>query len=452
MDSRRVRPLNDARPAAGPVVYWMQRDQRARDNWALLHAQRLALDLRSPLAVVFCLVPAFLGATMRQYRFMLGGLRETEASLREKGIPFFLLAGNPPDEIPAFLARRRAGALVVDFNPLRIAAEWRREVAARAAVPVVEVDAHNIVPCRVASEKAEVGARTFRPKIARLLPSFLTDIPALAPHPFPWSGAVEAPDWRSAERRIRADRGVPEVGWIRPGERAAARALREFASERLPLYEERRNDPAEEWTSRLSPYLHFGQISAQRVALEAKRSPARKGSREAFLEELVVRRELADNFCRYTEHYDGVDGFPAWARKSLDRHAGDRRPFLYTFERLERGGTHDEIWNAAQREMVARGFMHGYMRMYWGKKLLEWTASPAEALEIAIRLNDRYELDGRDPNGYAGIAWCIGGVHDRPWPERPVFGIIRSMSAGGCRSKFSVGAYIRMVDGRRGGG
>jgi deoxyribodipyrimidine photo-lyase len=212
---------------------------------------------------------------------------------------------------------------------------------------------------------------------------------------------------------------------------------------KLSDYADGRNDPAREGQSSLSPYLHFGQIAAQRVALDVEDAPAGQKAKEAFLEELIIRRELADNFCYYNPYYDAFAGFPQWARKTLDEHRDDFREYLYTLAQFEQAQTHDNLWNAAQREMVKTGKMHGYLRMYWAKKILEWTPSPEKALEVAIYLNDRYELDGRDPNGYTGIAWSLGGVHDRAWGERKVFGKIRYMSYNGCKSKFDVAAYIK---------
>jgi deoxyribodipyrimidine photo-lyase len=196
----------------------------------------------------------------------------------------------------------------------------------------------------------------------------------------------------------------------------------------------------------LSPYLHFGQLSAQRVALEVMNAAVGEASREAFLEELIVRRELSDNFCFYNKDYDAPQGFPAWAQKTLSLHGKDKREHVYTLRQLEEGRTHDDLWNAAQLAMVKRGTMHGYLRMYWAKKILEWTRSPGVAMKIAIHLNDKYELDGRDPNGYAGIAWSIGGVHDRPWGERRIFGMVRYMNYNGCKKKFNVRAYVEKVN------
>lgn len=440
--TQRQRALNQHTYRGGPVVYWLSREQRARDNWALLSAQQLAVDRQAPVAVVFNLAPRFLGATYRQYDFMLRGLAETAARLAEHGIPFFLLRGEPRETLPAFLDSCRAGALVTDFDPLRLKRQWQEQVRARLEIPVTEVDAHNIVPCWLASGKQEFGAYTLRPKIHRLLPDFLTDLPELQIHPFPWTGPVHEVDWPQALAGVAADERVPAVSWSRPGEDAARRALQNFIGQRLSGYDADRNDPTRAGQSDLSPYLHFGQLAPQRAAWEIRQSEAPPEAKQAFLEELIVRRELSDNFCLYNPDYDRFAGFPEWARKTLDRHRADRREYVYSLEEFEQGRTHDALWNAAQLEMVRRGKMHGYLRMYWAKKILEWTGAPEEALEIAIYLNDRYELDGRDPNGYVGVAWSIGGVHDRAWGERPVFGKIRYMSLAGCRRKFKVDAYI----------
>jgi deoxyribodipyrimidine photo-lyase len=423
----------------------MSRDQRIRDNWALLYASELSRGNRRPLAVIFCLVPKFLGATTRQYGFMLKGLREVERDLSARGIPFFLLNGQPGSALPRFVERHRVGVLVCDFSPLRIAREWKEAVAEKIEAPLVEVDAHNIIPAWLVSQKQEYGARTLRPKIEGRLPEFLEEFPRLGRQPCFWRGQMPSVNWEKAERTLTIDRSVPEVDWIVPGELAARRALDRFIRGKLAGYDEGRNDPNAHGQSDLSPYLHFGHLSAQRVALEVAKVSRHPRSRDAFLEELVVRRELSDNFCLYNPRYDSCDGFPAWARKTLDRHRRDRRARVCSREEFDMARTHDELWNTAQQEMVLRGKMHGYLRMYWAKKILEWSASPEEAIATALSLNDRYELDGRDPNGYAGVAWSIGGVHDRPWFERPVFGSVRYMSAGGCRAKFDVGEYIAWV-------
>lgn len=441
----RLRPLNDYPYKSGAVVYWLSRDQRAQDNWALLYAQQLASDHQAPLAVVFNLVHRFLQAAHRQYDFMLRGLRETAHVLEEHRIPFFLLQGEPPETLPAFLAEQRVGALIGDFDPLRLKRQWQAEVKARLRIPFWQVDAHNIIPCWQASAKQEFAAYTLRPKIHRLLPDFLTALPPLQVHPVAWPGAPPSLDWGRLLAGITADPAVPPISWCQPGAAAAREALQTFISRRLPRYHIDRNDPTVRGVSDLSPYLHFGQIAPQRVAWQVRQAEAPAEAKQAFLEELIVRRELADNFCYYNSAYDQVRGFPEWAQKTLDQHRRDQRDYLYELPDWEAGRTHDDLWNAAQLEMVRRGKMHGYLRMYWAKKILEWSATPEEALATAIYLNDRYELDGRDPNGYVGVAWSIGGVHDRPWAERSVFGKIRYMSRSGCQRKFKVDQYIAWV-------
>ncbi len=443
MHPERLRLLKEGPTGKGPVIYWMSRDQRTRDNWALLYAQDLAVRAKAPLVVVFCLVPEFLGAAPRSYAFMLEGLRGVESNLVKRRIAFHLLRGTPEEVLPRFTRTIQAGALVTDFDPLQLKRLWKSGVARLIEIPFYEVDAHNIVPCWVASPKQEYGAYTLRPKIQRLLSEFLEDFPPLRKHPFFLKEATKETDWPRVIAALAADPAGLSLNAFRSGEKAARRTLKAFLENRLPAYDPNRNDPLENGQSGLSPYLHFGQIAAQRVAREVQQCAAPAQSKKAFLEELIVRRELADNFCFYNPCYDLVEGFPAWARATLDRHRRDPRDYLYTRKQFELARTHDDLWNAAQREMVRTGKMHGYLRMYWAKKILEWTPSPEEALKIAITLNDRYELDGRDPNGYTGIAWSLGGVHDRPWGERPIFGKIRYLSSNGCKSKFDVKGYIQ---------
>jgi len=442
----RIRLLKEGHEAPGPVVYWMSRDQRIRDNWALLYAQEIAEKARAPLAVVFCLVPNFLNATLRQYGFMLNGLRKVEQELSARNIPFFLLAGLPDHEIPGFVNQHHIKALVTDFDPLKLKRQWKNDIAKLITIPFYEVDAHNIIPCWLTSPKLEYGAYTIRPKIRKLIPEFLEEYPKQQKHTIAWKTGRDNIDWHEIKKNFGADKSEHELNWIEPGEKAAQSALGRFLERRLTEYGRARNDPNKAGQSDLSPYLHFGHISAQRIVLEVLKEKAEQESRDAFLEELMVRRELSDNFCFYNDHYDSFEGFPAWAQKTLDQHRKDTRPYLYYLEDFEGAKTHDNLWNAAQMEMVKRGKMHGYMRMYWAKKILEWTRSPEEAMKITIYLNDRFELDGRDPNGYAGIAWSIGGVHDRAWNERNVFGKIRYMSYNGCRSKFTIDSYIKWVD------
>lgn len=437
MDIKRIRKLNDLPARRGPIVYWMSRDQRVEDNWALICAQKIALKKQVPLVVVFCIASEFLNATQKQFQFMFGGLQEIEQNLAHKNIGFVLLSGDPGKKIPEFLHEINAGCLVTDFDPLKIKRSWKQAILKTVDCMCLEVDAHNIVPCWIASSKQEYGAYTLRPKIKKLLPGFLDEFEQIKKHPFICkTRSVDWSVWIGGSRD-----GYP----LKPGASAALKALRIFITEKLPDYAKYRNDPTKDATSQLSAYLHFGHIAAQRTALEVNKAEGAIASKIAFLEELIVRKELSDNFCYYNNQYDSVEGFPVWAQKTLQEHAKDKREYRYSLRQLEQGLTHDELWNAAQIQMVKTGWMHGYLRMYWAKKILEWSETPAAALKYAIYLNDTYELDGRDPNGYVGIAWAIGGVHDRAWFERPVFGKIRYMSYNGCVSKFNVERYIAMV-------
>lgn len=443
MNLKRVRTLKEGKNKNGPIVYWMQRDQRVNDNWALIYAHEMAIEKDSTLIVIFNLVPSFLNATIRQYSFMIEGLKKVKKNLDELNIGFYLLTGNPEDTIPEFLRNVEASLLIADFNPLKIVRRWKKYVAEKIDIPFQEVDAHNIVPCLIASNKQEFAAYTFRPKIHKLLPEFLDEFPVikkLRKNPF-----INKIDWDFVYSKLNVDNTVKEVNWILPNEDEAIKMLDLFIEEKLPLYSEKRNDPNENVLSNLSPYLHFGQISAQRIALELlKRTPYCK-SREEFLEELIVRRELADNFCYYNKKYDSFEGFPDWAKQTLNEHRKDKREYIYSLKELENATTHDDLWNAAQLEMVKKGKMHSYLRMYWAKKILQWSESPEVALKTAIYLNDKYELDGRDPNGYTGIAWSIGGVHDRAWNERPIFGKIRYMNYSGCKRKFDILKYTNNI-------
>lgn len=439
----RVRLLSSRPAGSGPVVLWLSRDQRVADNWALAFAAEQAGATGAPLLAVFCLDPSFPEATSRSYRFMLAGLAETEAELRARSIPLTLLIGDPAVTLPAFLKTSGAGRCVTDFDPLRPKRAWKQAVARAFPHALTEVDAHNVVPCFTVSSKREYAASSLRPKLLRLLPEFLEPFPEPPVFPATNLEGFAPVDWPAAAAALAADPAVPPVPAPEPGTAAGLARLRRFIEEKLPAYAERRNDPNAEATSGLSPFFHFGQIAPQRAALAALaakgHSPA---GADAFLEELIVRRELADNYCHYEPDYDTFAALPAWAQKTLTAHADDTRPYLYAPAALEAADTHSELWNAAQRQLVREGRLHGYMRMYWAKKILEWSATPQETLATALYLNDRYALDGRDPNGVVGVLWSVGGLHDRPWANRPVFGQVRYMNARGCRRKFDVDAFI----------
>jgi deoxyribodipyrimidine photo-lyase len=297
------------------------------------------------------------------------------------------------------------------------------------------------VPCWVASDKAEYAAYTFRPKIKKLLPEFLLPFPTFKRSLISFNKTVPAIDWEKVRAYRQCDYAEPLPTTYTPGTKAGEKMVKDFIAYRLVGYASRRNDPNEDGISNLSPYLRWGNISAQAVALAVDKAKAPRRDKESFLEELVVRRELADNFCFYTKDYDKVVGSHVWAQKTIAEHAKDKREYIYTRNQFEEARTHDLLWNAAQRQMVTEGKMHGYMRMYWAKKILEWTPDAQTAIDVALYLNDKYELDGRDSNGVVGVMWSVCGVHDRAWNERSVFGKIRYMNYTGCKRKFDVKAF-----------
>ncbi|XP_039956686.1 deoxyribodipyrimidine photo-lyase-like [Bactrocera tryoni] len=450
-NKKRVRVLNSVEEVSesrsGGILYWMSREARVQDNWAFLYSQRLALKLKLPLLVTFCLVPKYLNATLRQYKFLIGGLKEVERDCRELSVPLHLCFGSPKDRLPELVNKYKISALVCDFTPLRVPQQWVEEVKEKLSieVPFIQADAHNVVPLWIASDKQEYGARTIRGKINSKLPEFLTEFPPVIKHPHNKNiiSNYEPVNWQEAEGALECDRSVDEVDWAQPGYTAACAQLQSFCAKRLRIFNEKRNDPTINALSGLSPWFHYGHISVQRCVLEVMRLKSKyKASVEAFCEEAIVRRELADNFCYYNEHYDSLKGLHAWAAKTLEDHRKDKRSPSYTLAEFEQARTHNDLWNAAQLQLLREGKMHGFMRMYWAKKILEWSSTPDAALETAIFLNDKYSLDGLDPNGYVGCMWSIGGVHDQGWAERPIFGKIRYMNYKGCQRKFDVAAFV----------
>jgi deoxyribodipyrimidine photo-lyase len=439
----RITLLKDGKERNGPVIYWMSRDHRVHDNYALLFARQLAVQNQRPLGVIFNLVTDFSESAIRQYDFMLKGLEEIEKELNNYNIPFFLLSDDPAKVIPEFIKKNDVSIIVTDFDPLKIKRKWKKEIAEKINIPFYEIDAHNIIPCRFVSDKQEFAAYTIRHKIHKHLPEFLTEFSELKQMKKSDSFTGSSTEWVKVYEGLNVNKEVKEVDWIRPGEHSAMEALKYFLENKFDRYAEERNDPVKDAQSDLSPYLHFGQLSAQRIALEVKKYGGNPESEKAFLEELIVRKELSDNFCFYNTGYDSFAGFPDWAKETLHQHKADEREFIYTKEEFENARTHEDLWNSAQKELIRTGKMHGYMRMYWAKKILEWSKSPQYALKVAIYLNDKYELDGSDPNGYAGCAWSIGGVHDRPWAERDIFGKVRYMNRNGAKRKFDIENYIK---------
>lgn len=470
VNAKRRKALNSKENVntTGPVLYWMSRDQRIADNWALLRAQEIALSKATALAIIFCLAPSYLDGCIRQRGFMLRGLKQIESDAKCLGIPFILLLGDPTETLPEYCLENNITTIISDFSPLRISQGWKSVVASKLGKSVYfeMVDSHNICPVWQISEKCEFSAKTIRTKIHNGVNQYLTEFPRIQVHPHIWpasfgnaSSTIDnntSINWSLALDSMEGiDYTVPEVDWLESGERAAQNMFMAFLT-RLRSYSDDRNNPAlRNGVSNLSPYIRFGQISVQRLILEIRRSlgvtnsalfPAsRTTGAHSFCEEVVVRRELSENFCYYNDQYDSIKGAHNWAQTTLGEHWADKRAVLYSDSALEFGETKDELWNAAQTELVVRGKMHGFMRMYWAKKILEWTTSPDEALRMAIYLNDKYALDGRCPNGYVGCMWAIAGVHDRAWgPERPVFGKIRFMNYDGCKRKFDIKAYVGM--------
>ncbi len=448
----RVRVRRAGPPAANSkcVVYWMQRSQRALDNPALDVAVNLANALELPLVVFFSAISNFPGANERHYAFMNQGFGDTEEDLAERRIGF-VLRRPPRNSLEAFLAEVQAAMLIGDENPCREPERWRRVLSARLRIPFWTVDADVVVPSGLFS-KGMYALHIFRPKLYAELPRFLVKSDAPVPQrewkrprdleSFPVREDITQ-GWKSLDRSVRP------VDSFTGGTHRAVQRLQEFVDRQLSDYEKMRNHPESDGTSRLSPYLHFGQIGPLTIALAVEKAcKAGKASRAAcdsFLNEVIGWRELAVNFVKFNANYDSLECAEPWAKKTLLEHAGDRREWNYTIEGLERSQTHDELWNAAQNQMVKFGWMHNYMRMYWAKKILEWSPDPARAFDTCVTLNDRYFLDGRDPNGYAGIAWSIGGKFDRPWFERPIFGTIRYMSGASTGRKFNSKRYIQAM-------
>ena len=424
------------------VVYWMQRSQRGIDNPALDVAVAAANALRTPVVVFFAPVSSYPHANLRHYRFLNEGIPDIAAALARRNIGF-VLRRCPDHNLLEFCEEMRPSLVVGDENPMREPERWRMTATATLRVPFWTVDADVIVPSKLLL-KAQYAAHTIRPRLHRHLKTYLVrseNARALVAWKKPGSLRSLDPEF-DITQGWKLDRSVSPVSMWRGGSEEASRLLNQFVRHKLRGYDTRRNKPELDGTSRLSPYLHFGHISPITVALAVANSDAPKEDKEAFLNQIIVWRELAINLVRFSPDYDSFACGEPWAHRTLAKHARDPRPILYSEQQLENAETHDPLWNAAQMQMVNSGWMHNYMRMYWAKKILEWTRTPVEAFEIAVRLNDKYELDGRDPNGYAGIAWAILGKFDRPWFDRPIFGQIRYMSGASTGKKFGSRKYI----------
>ena len=448
IEDERIQLLNGlpAAEAGDYVLYWMQQAQRSQDNDALEYAIQQANERGQPMLVAFGLTDTYPEANLRHYTFLLEGLQETEAALRRRGIKLVVRRGVPPDV--ALELGQSASLIVCDRGYLRHQREWREQVATQAGRKVVQVETDIVVPVETVSAKAEYAARTIRPKIHRHLHRFLVQrrTTPLDNHSLDLDVAgLDLDDISTVLDGMELDRSVSPVSALYQGGTSRARhRLSRFLEHHLPAYDEHRNQPETDDVSHMAMYLHFGQISPITIALAIRDSGAPQGDVDSYLEELIVRRELAINFVYYTDDYDHYRMLPDWAQKTLAEHRDDRRPHHYTRPELEAGETHDPYWNAAMAELRDTGYMHNYMRMYWGKKILEWSNTPEYAYRTTLTFNNKFFLDGRDPNSYANVGW-IFGLHDRAWGERPIFGKIRYMSAGGLERKADPEAYIAKV-------
>lgn len=435
-------------PQGKCVVYWMQRAQRGLDNQALDKAIELGNALGLPVVAYFAGINYFRSSYLRHYVFLNQGLRDVAEDCAPRGVGF-VLRNHPNEDHERFFADVHAAMVVGDENPMRGPEQWRVDRAERLTIPYWTVDADVIVPSRLL-EKAQYSGAIARPRIRRLMPEFVKPYTnPKADHPWHKPRGLFADD---PKKDMTAgwddlDRTVGAVPYWTGGRKEAWRRLDEFVNRKLLSYADDRKHPERDATSRLSPYLHFGHIGPLTIANAVNAAVERNGklaeARDSYFNEVITWRELSVNFVRYQPNYDNVGCVDHWAAVTIEKHDKDKREVLYTLEQLEQAETYDELWNAAQTQMLRHGWMPNYLRMYWGKKIVEWTTDAPIAMQWMIYLNDKYFLDGRDPNGYASIAWAVLGKFDRPWQERPIFGKRRYMSGASAMKKFDAKSYIR---------
>ncbi len=433
------------------IVYWMQESMRAHENPALEYAIRWANDLEQACIVVFTLIDDFPEANLRHYKFLIEGLKEAADRIAERDIKFLLLHGPRADRMAKFAAQNAVTAVVTDRAYTRHERKWRTDGAERLEVPLVQVEGNVVVPVEAASEKREYAARTIRKQLMRLVDKFSGETTETQPNQpskhLHLTGDMELDSVPGVLDQLKVDRDVHPVDGFLGGTTPARDRLTHFLRTDLPGYADGRLEPAEDATSHLSPYLHFGHISPCEVLRKVSDSAAPQSDRAGYIEELVVRRELACNFVYYSpDTYDSLEAAPDWARETMEKHENDERPNIYTREQLENGETDDAAWNAAMREMRERAFLPNYMRMYWGKQIIRWTNTYQYAYEVTLHLNNKYFMDGRDCNSFTNVLWLFG-LHDRAWTEREVFGKLRTLTRGGLDRKYDVEAYIKRVNG-----
>ena len=429
------------------IIYWMSHSHRESFNHSLEFAIELSNASKKPLLVYLPITDKYRYSNARYYKFMLDGVLEAKKAIKDRGIKFII---EKVDNIKQRIIEisKNASALITDKAYLRYYRNLHNDIAKKLDIPVYEVESDVCVPIEIASQKQEIYAFNYRKKVYSLIDVYIQKLKPREPKIRSDNldfGIEEITLNNSLEilNILNIDKSVSLSSFV-GGYSQAKKILQEFIEKKLYKYKEFRSHPELDYQSNLSPYLHFGQISPIEVVLEVLSRYKKDENVDSFFNELIVWRELARNFCYYNPYYNQYEGIPDWAKQTLKDHINDKRDYVYTLEEFENAKTHDEYWNAAQMELLKTGKMHNYMRMYWSKKIIEWTEDPKQAFDIACYLNDKYELDGRDPNGYAGISWCFG-THDRPWKERKIFGKIRYMSASGLESKFDIKKYVEKV-------
>jgi len=437
MDNRIRKLVKGKKDSREYVLYWMQASVRTKENLALNYAIEKANEYNLPVVVYFRLVGNYPEANLRHYQFLIEGLKEVHKELTELGIKFVVDQSNNWDKLGQLA--EKAQMLVDDRGYLKIQRQWYKEVKNLVDCPYHQIEDNVVVPVEMASNKEEYAAWTLRKKINPEIGNWLK---LNLSRPEIRHRIDNLPKFEVDIDKLNLDTSITPVKTFIGGTKNAKRLFKDFFENKIDKYNELRNHPELDYQSQMSPYLHFGQISPIWLAKQVWQTNS--PGKEDFWEELIIRRELAINFVYYNPDYNNFNCLPDWAKKTLDKHAKDKRPVIYSRSQLENAKTNDKYWNAAQMEMVKTGKMHNYMRMYWGKKILEWTKTPEKDFQICLDLNNKYELDGRDPNSYAGVAW-IFGKHDRPWQERPIFGTTRYMTSSGLERKFDMEMYVDKV-------
>lgn len=435
----RAVPIKEPSGNGKAVVYWMQGAFRVSHNPSLNCAVEMANRYRKPLIVLVVLDLEYPEANARSFKFFLEGLLDVREGLARRGIALHLRNGKFERILSEYASE--AHTLVSDAAYLPAMRRVRERVYGGFKAGIVEVEPNVLVPVRAASDRMEYGAYTLRPKISKLAPSYEGDF---ADREYRGDRLDDELDFDPSDHKGLLEGRVEYVKAcsVSGGGKNASRMLEHFLERKYPVFAALRGDPASKAESDLSPYLHFGHISPAQILEGARSAGPPNENFGALFEQLIVRRELAHNFTLYARSLSSpFDFIPRWAAETLKAHEGDRREYMYSLSELEGAKTHDVYWNAAQSELLTRGKIHNYMRMYWGKKIIEWSDGIEAAYRAMVYLNNKYALDGRDPNSYAGIGWCFG-LHDRPFREKGIFGKVRYMSEGGLIRKFEMGAYL----------